>query len=270
MINKYNLALVALLLAAAPSPGIIVHDPVNSGVLVSTKVSTLAYWAKQIAAVEQQILLQINTLVGLKNLINLQDKLMLEIGNWRKVMDLANTIKSQTRSLTHWKENFRFRWDEFAHINIGEPTADFSDTSIYKPIAKTDAFGVEIAYDKEYFKRFKAVEGVYAGSKKLLSKTSDEEDRVLDDINRLANDLSRAPDQATVAKYAGQIEALKASLASLATKKQEALIALQREHILKQSMMEKEAAGLRQQQEQEACASMQKIKDRPSVGSSLR
>ena len=101
-----TLALAAITLAVLPRAfalfgvGDVVYDPVNNGVLVETKVETLAQWASALAKAETQIQNQLQQIQRADSLLTTQNQIKLGIGDWQSVVTKAQSIQLQAQNLT--------------------------------------------------------------------------------------------------------------------------------------------------------------------------
>ena len=170
-----TLALAAITLAVLPRAfalfgvGDVVYDPVNNGVLVETKVETLAQWASALAKAETQIQNQLQQIQRADSLLTTQNQIKLGIGDWQSVVTKAQSIQLQAQNLT--KDNNQGISASFV-VTTGQPTLGYTNHGNFDAVPTTDAFGNPVTVSDDSLKRYAAVEAVYEKALTTLSRPS--------------------------------------------------------------------------------------------------
>lgn len=230
-----KIALLAVLFLGAASHafaifgvGDIVYDPVNNGVLVETKVETLAQWATAIGKAETQIQNQIQQIQQAESLLNTQNLMRLSIGDWRGVVSKAQSIQLQAQNLT--KDYNQGIGTSFI-VQSGQPSLSYTNHGNFTPVATVDAAGNTVPVADDQLKRYAAVEAVYEKALSTLQSTETETQT----NNQEIADTYQAMTQPGVTQQ--EYEKLRGKLQSLATRQQ----ALQAERQDALAMVEAEA-----------------------------
>jgi hypothetical protein len=239
-------ALVIALVSLAALPrafaifgvGDVVYDPVNNGVLVETKVETLAQWASALAKAETQIQNQLVQIQRTESLLNTQNKIYLGIGDWQNVVSKAQSIQLQAANLT--KDNNQGISASFV-VTTGQPTLGYTNHGDYAPVATGDAFGNSVSIPDDRLKRYAAVEAVYEKALTTLQATETE----AQENNQEIADAYQAMTQAGVTqqeftKLQGKIQTLAVRQQSLQAQRQDALAMIQAEQAINQNQKTKE------------------------------
>lgn len=234
--------------------GDVVYDPINNGVLVETKVETLAQWASALAKAETQIQNQLQQIRKADSLLNTQNQMRLSSGDWRSVVSQAASTQLQAPNLT--KDYNQGIGTGFV-VNNGQPTLAYNNHGDFGAVVTTDAFGNNVAVPDAQLKRYAAVESVYESALQTLQATETETQQ----NNREIADTYQAMTQAGITqqeyeKLRGKLQALSVRQQALQTQRQDALAMVQAEETINRNQQAKEQAvnGQVQQSSQTAMA----------------
>src|SRR5581483_1884864 len=131
--------------------GDVVYDPVNYGVLVETKVQTLAQWASAISKAETQIQNQLQQIQKADSLLTTQNQIRLGIGDWQSVVAKAQSIQLQAQNLT--RDNNQGITASFV-VTMGQPSLGYTNHGNFDAVTTTDAFGNPVTVTDDSLKRY--------------------------------------------------------------------------------------------------------------------
>jgi membrane-associated HD superfamily phosphohydrolase len=239
-----TLAIAALALAALPRAfaifgvGDIVYDPVNNGVLVETKVETLAQWASALAKAETQIQNQLQQIQRADSLLNTQNQIRLGIGDWQSVVSKAQSIQLQAANLT--KDNNQGISASFV-VTTGQPSLGYTNHGDFDPVPTSDAFGNSVSVPDDRLKRYAAVEAVYEKALTTLQATETEAGQNNQEIADTYQAMTQAGiTQQEYEKLKGKLQALSVRQQALQAQRQDALSMIQAEQTINQNQKAKE------------------------------
>jgi hypothetical protein len=227
--------------------GDVVYDPINNGVLVETKVETLAQWASALAKAETQIQNQLQQIQQAESLLNTQNLIRAGIGEWQSVVAKAQSIQLQAQNLT--KDNNLGIATSFV-VTTGEPTLGYTNHGDYAAVGTTDVFGNTVSVPDESLKRYAAVESVYEKALTTLQSTETETQQNNQEIADTYQQMTQAGiTQQEYEKLKGKIQTLSVRQQELQAQRQDALAMVQTEHTINQNQKAKEDAASDQTQE---------------------
>lgn len=227
--------------------GDVVYDPVNNGVLVETKVETLAQWASALAKAETQIQNQLQQIQRADSLLTTQNQIKLGIGDWQSVVTKAQSIQLQAQNLT--KDNNQGISASFV-VTTGQPTLGYTNHGNFDAVPTTDAFGNPVTVSDDSLKRYAAVEAVYEKALTTLQSTETEAQQNNQEIADTYQQMTQAGiTQQEYEKLRGKIQALSVRQQALQAQRQDALAMIQAEQTINQNQKTKEDAVTGQAQE---------------------
>lgn len=218
--------------------GDVVYDPVNNGVLVETKVETLAQWASALAKAETQIQNQLQQIQQAENLLSTQNQIRLSLGDWRTVVDKAQSIQLQAQNLT--KDNNQGIGVSFV-VDTGQPSLGYTNHGNFAAVTTADPFGNPVAVPDTQLKRYAGVEAVYERALTTLQSTESEARQ----NNQEIADTYQAMTQAGITeqeyqKLQGKLQALSVRQQALQAQRQDALAMVQAEDTINRNQASKE------------------------------
>jgi len=247
------LVLVIVSFAALPRAfalfgvGDVVYDPINYGVLVETKVETLAQWASALTKAETQIQNQLQQIQKADSLLNTQNQIRLGIGDWQSVVAKAQSIQLQALNLT--KDNNQGISASFV-VTTGQPTLGYTNHGNFDAVPTTDLFGNPVTPSDDSLRRYAAVEAVYEKALATLQSTETETQQNNQEIADTYQQMTQAGiTQQEYEKLRGKIQTLSVRQQALQAQRQDALAMIQAEQTINQNQKTKEDAVSSQAQE---------------------
>jgi DNA repair exonuclease SbcCD ATPase subunit len=220
--------------------GDVVYDPINYGVLVETKVETLAQWASAIAKAETQIQNQLQQLEQAKQLLEVQDRVRVTIGDWQTVVDKAKSVELTAQRLT---QDYNGDLSSSFVVEAARRALTYTNRGTFAPVATTGSFGQSVAVPDEDLKRYAAVEGVYEKALTTLQGTQGESRQLNEEIAATYQEMTKAGiTQQEYEKLRGKIETLTVRQQALQAQRQDALAMIQAQQTLNQNQSAKEQA----------------------------
>jgi membrane-associated HD superfamily phosphohydrolase len=227
--------------------GDVVYDPINNGVLVETKVETLAQWASALAKAETQIQNQLQQIQRADSLLTTQNQIRLGIGDWPSVVAKAQSIQLQAQNLT--KDNNQGISASFV-VTAGQPTLGYTNHGDFDAVPTTDVFGNSVNVPDDRLKRYAAVESVYEKALTTLQSTETEAQTNNQEIADTYQQMTQAGiTQQEYEKLRGKIQTLSVRQQALQAQRQEALAMIQAEQTINQNQKAKEDTVTGQTQE---------------------
>jgi membrane-associated HD superfamily phosphohydrolase len=218
--------------------GDVVYDPVNNGVLVETKVETLAQWASALAKAETQIQNQLQQIQRAESLLNTQNQIRLGIGDWQSIVSKAQSIQLQAANLT--KDNNQGISASFV-VTTGQPSLGYTNHGDFDPVPTSDAFGNTVSVPDDRLKRYAAVEAVYEKALTTLQATETEAQQNNQEIADAYQAMTQAGvTQQEYTKLQGKIQTLSVRQQALQSQRQDALAMVQAEQTINQNQQMKE------------------------------
>ena len=238
------LALAVLSLGALPrafalfGAGDVVYDPINYGVLVATKVETLAQWANALTKAETQIQNQLQQIQRADRLLSTQNQIRVGIGDWQSVVAKAQSIQLQAANLT--KDNNQGMAASFV-VTTGQPSLGYTNHGNFNAVPTTDVFGNSVAVSDDRLKRHAAVEAVYEKALTTLQSTETETRQNNQEIADTYQQMTQPGiTQQEYEKLRGKIQTLSIRQQALQAQRQEALAMIQAEQTINQNQKTKE------------------------------
>ena len=239
-----TLAIALILLGALPRAfaifgvGDVVYDPINNGVLVETKVETLAQWASALTKAETQIQNQLQQIQKADSLLSTQNQIRLGIGDWQSVVAKAQSIQLQAQNLS--KDNTQGISTSFV-VTTGQPTLGYTNHGDFDGVATTDVFGNSVTVPDDSLKRYAAVESVY---EKALTTLQSTETEALQNNQEIADAYQQMTQtgitQQEFEKLRGKIQTMSVRQQALQAQRQDALSMIQAEQTINQNQKAKE------------------------------
>ena len=237
-------AIAVLSLAALPRAfalfgvGDVVYDPVNNGVLVETRVETLAQWASALAKAETQIQNQLQQIQRADSLLNTQNQIRLGIGDWPSIVAKAQSIQLQAANLT--RDNNQGISASFV-VTTGQPSLGYTNHGNFGAVPTSDAFGNTVSVPDDRLKRYAAVEAVYEKALTTLQATETEAQQNNQEIADTYQAMTQAGiTQQEYEKLRGKVQTLSVRQQALQAQRQEALSMIQAEQTINQNQKTKE------------------------------
>ena len=149
--------------------GDIVFDPSAYGAIITSHVETLAKFAEQIKAAEDQILNQKKQIEEAQRLFNIQNELRVQIGDWQGVFDKAQAIKLSLRDITEAK--FDTKVSNLLTLDYGQPGISRSGPSGGEVLYSNNAFNIQVNLPRAQSNRFIAADKAYDNVYRVYSET---------------------------------------------------------------------------------------------------
>ena len=248
-----SLAIAALTLAVLPRAfalfgvGDVVYDPVNNGVLVETKIETLAQWATALPRRRPRSKTSSSRSRGRSSLSTPKTR-----SDWGSATGKASSPRpraSQLQAQNLTKDNNQGISASFV-VTTGQPTLGYTNHGNFDAVPTTDAFGNPVTVSDDSLKRYAAVEAVYEKALTTLQSTETEAQQNNQEIADTYQQMTQAGiTQQEYEKLRGKIQTLSVRQQALQAQRQDAFSMIQAEQTINQNQKTKEDAVTGQAQE---------------------
>jgi hypothetical protein len=230
--------------------GDIVFDPTTHGWHLRHEAKELAQWAEQIKKYEDMIL-------HARDLLNVQNTLKTQLGDWQGVYDRAKTIETSVEKLTNQPgANFsNLVTVDYGHDIPGrlkDPLA-YTNSGNFTPIITKDGTGADVVISKESMRRYGVVENAYENFATVYKNTEPDLSAAQKELGETYADMSRpGVTQADYTKLAGKAQALQSRVSQLSQQRREASEMIAAQTALNENQGKKEALAAQRVQEANA------------------
>lgn len=209
--------------------GDIVHDPINSSILIETKFETLAKWAEAIKRAEDQVGNQVKQINEAKRLFDVQNQIRATIGDWQGVVDRAKSLQLSADNLTRdYTERVR---NSFV-VDYGQAN-----------LAPRNAFGEIVTIRPEEISAYRNLEDVTRNAADVLTGSAAESKAIGREIAEAYQEMTKAGvTQQEYEKLRGKIQTLTGRQQALQAQRQDALAVMQAQQTVNRNQAAKEEA----------------------------
>lgn len=228
--------------------GDIVYDPANYGAQITTRVETLAKFAEQIKGIQDQILNQMKQIEEAKRLVNIQNEVRAQIGDWQGVFDRAKMMQLSLRDLTETK--FDTRVENLLTLDYGQPGIRRTNTTGRDTLVATNAFNVSVTLPAPISNRLISSEKAYENVYNVYKNTEEPIAELRRELGQTYEEMNRPGlTQANYSKLSTKAQSLNSRIAQLESSRQQATNALTAQQIANQNQRDKEAEAQKQVQQ---------------------
>lgn len=232
--------------------GDIVFDPTLHGWHLTHEVKEAAQWAEQIKKYQDMILQG-------RDLLNVQNTLKTQLGDWQGVYDRAKAIETSVdKLLSNPGASFSnvITLDYSHNIPGGskDPLA-YTNNGNFAPINTKDGTGAVVVIPQETMRRYGVVENAYENFATVYKNTEPDLSAAQKELGETYADMSKpGVTQADYTKLAGKAQALQTRVTHLSQQRREASEMIAAQTALNENQAKKEAAAAQRVQEANADA----------------
>jgi hypothetical protein len=224
--------------------GDIVWDPTIYGFHVVHETKELAHWAEEIKRYEDMIL-------NARSLLNVQNTVKEQLGDWQGVYDRAKMIETSVDKLI---KNPGVTFENVVGIDYGQNgsyrSLNYNNRGNYSALVTKDAFGANVTIQPQAVRRYAVVENAYDNFATVYKETEPDIAAAQKELGETYEEMSKpGVTQATYSKLSGKAQALQTRVAQLSQQRREASEMLAAQQTLNANQAKKEAEVNRTVQE---------------------